>query len=331
MSFVHDDPDFPLLLDAVAAAGPLRAPALVEKDYWVTHALWAIQQSGFALWFKGGTSLTKAFQLTSRFSEDLDLVMLAGDVAGLPSVTSWRGSTTTAVTSREQYWRAVEGHLRVPGATVVLVPDDDETYINPKFRVTYEGHHLTHLRTPSSIIKPYVLLELAHADDHCAIAPSVDVPVTSFVHEYLRAEGQWDARITDNRATSVACVHPIVTLIEKLDAITRRYDRPDGRFAPATFARHYEDAARIILAADRLPTLGMTPAALAADMHARGLIRQIVTNTHPAFTLEDAQRRTAIEQAYGALSNMYWVPQMPLVATCEAIRGWVGSALARKD
>jgi hypothetical protein len=211
------------------------------------------------------------------------------------------------------------------------VPEDNETYINPKFQVTYGGHHLSHLSIPSSIIKPYVLLELAHADDHCAIAPSVEVPVTSFVHEYLRAQGQWDARFTDNRVVAVACVHPIVTLIEKLDAITRRYDRPDDRFVPATFARHYEDAARIILTVDRLPPLGMTPAALAADMHARGLIRQIVTDACPAFTLENAQRHAAIEQAYGALSNMYWVPQMPLVAACEAIRGWVGSELARKD
>lgn len=30
--------------------------ALVEKDYWVTHALWALQQSGLEVWFKGGTT-----------------------------------------------------------------------------------------------------------------------------------------------------------------------------------------------------------------------------------------------------------------------------------
>jgi hypothetical protein len=173
-----------------------------------------------------------------------------------------------------------------------------------------------------------VLLELAHADDHCAIAPSVDVPVTSFVHEYLRVQGLWDAHVVNNGETMVACVHPIVTLIEKLDAITRRYDRPDDRFAPATFARHYEDAARIILAADRLPPLTEQPRGIAADMYTRGLIRQIVTNTHPAFTLVDASRREAIGQAYAALSNMYWIPQMSLAETCEAIRCWVSAELS---
>lgn len=54
MRFVHEDPDFPRLLD-LAARGTGIAAALVEKDYWVTHSLWALPASGLDLWFKGGT------------------------------------------------------------------------------------------------------------------------------------------------------------------------------------------------------------------------------------------------------------------------------------
>jgi hypothetical protein len=57
---VHDDPDFDGLLRIVADKRKL-AVGLVEKDYWVTHTLWALHRSGLELWFKGGTSLSKAF------------------------------------------------------------------------------------------------------------------------------------------------------------------------------------------------------------------------------------------------------------------------------
>lgn len=50
--------------------------ALVEKDYWVTEALRPIAadfRGGVV--FKGGTSLSKAWNLIRRFSEDVDLLI----------------------------------------------------------------------------------------------------------------------------------------------------------------------------------------------------------------------------------------------------------------
>lgn len=49
------------------------------------------------------------------------------------------------------------------------------------------------------------------------------------------------------------CVHPLVTLIEKLDALMRRFPRTEA--APATVVRHYEEAARIVRARASLPPL----------------------------------------------------------------------------
>lgn len=50
----------------------------VEKDYWVTYALFNIFKSeiGKETVFKGGTSLSKCFDIIQRFSEDIDLVLL---------------------------------------------------------------------------------------------------------------------------------------------------------------------------------------------------------------------------------------------------------------
>lgn len=54
------------------------AAIYVEKDYWITSALKAIFQDeiGKETVFKGGTALSKCYKAISRFSEDIDLVVL---------------------------------------------------------------------------------------------------------------------------------------------------------------------------------------------------------------------------------------------------------------
>lgn len=49
----------------------------IEKDWWVTRTLDIIFQMGIAkhLVFKGGTSLSKSWNLIDRFSEDIDLAI----------------------------------------------------------------------------------------------------------------------------------------------------------------------------------------------------------------------------------------------------------------
>lgn len=53
-------------------------PIYIEKDYWVTYALHTIFHSdiGNDTVFKGGTALSKCFNIIERFSEDIDLVVL---------------------------------------------------------------------------------------------------------------------------------------------------------------------------------------------------------------------------------------------------------------
>ena len=54
----------------------------VEKDYWVSKILRDISLSEYAdkTYFKGGTSLSKAYGLMERFSEDLDLFVFTGNM-----------------------------------------------------------------------------------------------------------------------------------------------------------------------------------------------------------------------------------------------------------
>lgn len=64
------------LFREAAALRPLMSSFIMEKDFWVCWALKRIFASidiPFRFIFKGGTSLSKAFNALERFSEDVDL------------------------------------------------------------------------------------------------------------------------------------------------------------------------------------------------------------------------------------------------------------------
>ncbi|HED05681.1 MAG TPA: nucleotidyl transferase AbiEii/AbiGii toxin family protein [Ignavibacteria bacterium] len=69
-----------LFEDAIIATSQLKglAEIYVEKDYWVTLALYSIfsNEIGKFCIFKGGTALAKCNHLIDRFSEDIDIVLL---------------------------------------------------------------------------------------------------------------------------------------------------------------------------------------------------------------------------------------------------------------
>jgi len=72
MTLLHELPDFN---DLIAVVGDMRKidPGLVEKDYWIMHSLWGLQQLKYKFELKGGTSLSKGLGLIHRFSEDIDI------------------------------------------------------------------------------------------------------------------------------------------------------------------------------------------------------------------------------------------------------------------
>jgi hypothetical protein len=102
---------------SVAADRSGRPAHLLEKDAWVVWALATLYGSplGEHLVFKGGTSLSKAYGVIRRFSEDVDLTYdiraLAPDLVGdngdaLPKTRSEEKRWTSAVRERLPDWVA---------------------------------------------------------------------------------------------------------------------------------------------------------------------------------------------------------------------------------
>jgi hypothetical protein len=45
-SFLHERSDFRALVETVADSEKINDPALVEKDYWIMHAVFGLKQLG---------------------------------------------------------------------------------------------------------------------------------------------------------------------------------------------------------------------------------------------------------------------------------------------
>ena len=307
-AFVHDDPQFGDLLTIVAGTEGL-AEALVAKDYWVTHTLWAIRDAGLRVYFKGGTSLSKGFGLIQRFSEDLDVKLEAED---LPLVESWTSEGVTAMTQREEFFRALGERILIPGADVEELPDlRDRSWRNAVFAVRYPGRAADVL--PEGI-RPFVQLEVGSA----RVTPGAERPITSWVHDHLGRETTGlDSKYIDNRPKDIHCVSPDVTLLEKVEAVARRFSR--ASVAPASFVRHYDDIVRITddLGSERLGELSR----LLSEMTEERDIRDWPSPDHPAWN-PDAEpgRWEEVEQAWVAIGSMFWGDRVPLAECADEIR-----------
>lgn len=283
--------------------------ALVEKDYWVTHTLWAVRAGGLSVWFKGGTSLSKGFGLIERFSEDLDVMLEAPDL--LP-VTNWKSEGARATENREHFFEALSHRLRVPGAEVSeLAALRDRGWRNAVFAIHYPSRFAAHLPVG---VRPFIQLEVGSA----RVTPCEDRTITSWIHDHLFAQTSDVASgFFDNRPRLIHCVRPEVTVLEKIEAISRRYRREP--FEPGSFVRHYEDVARILTQGRVAPDENLR--SLLAEMRTAGDIRDWPTESDPAFNPDAERMRWAgLESAWRAISSIFWGERIPAQVCASRIR-----------
>ena len=134
-----------------------REPFVFEKDIWVVQILKILFEAPFGkdLVFKGGTSLSKAYNVIRRFSEDLDITYdiraFAPDVIGdaeeaLPPNRSQERKWTKTIRKRLEEWtreeaRTVieEGLLRAGFRPTGFRTENDQVYIAYEPLFEYPG------------------------------------------------------------------------------------------------------------------------------------------------------------------------------------------------
>jgi hypothetical protein len=130
----------------VAATVSGRPVHLLEKDIWVVWAIDGLFSSvlGEHLVFKGGTSLSKAYSVIGRFSEDIDVTYdvrelipeLVGDDAPIPKTNSqtekWRAAIDDKLTAwvRDTALPIISSHAATTGVDVKITADGGNIYID---------------------------------------------------------------------------------------------------------------------------------------------------------------------------------------------------------
>src|ERR1035437_570092 len=138
-AFLHERSDFKALVETVADSEKINDPALVEKDYWIMHAVFGLKQLGLAFELKGGTSLSKGFGVIHRFSEDIDIRIEPFD--GLGVDMNPNHEKPQHVESRRQFFEKLCDKIKISGITAVErdTTYDDEKLRNAGLRLRYES------------------------------------------------------------------------------------------------------------------------------------------------------------------------------------------------
>lgn len=273
----------------VAADRSGRPTHLLEKDVWVVWALATLYAAplGEHLVFKGGTSLSKAYQVIRRFSEDVDLTYdiraIAPDLVGengeaLPKTRSEEKRWSSDVRRRLPEWvedtvqPVIANALIAEGLAATIRVEGEKLFIDYKPTATGSGY-----------VAPSVMLEFG--------ARSTGEPA-SLREVICDASGLIEGLTFPTARPRV--MHAERTFWEKATAI--HVFCLQERLRGDRFARHWHDVAR-------LDEAGFAEAAFADRELANAVAR------HKAmFFAEKAADRTSIDYAAAVNGGLHLVP-----------------------
>lgn len=315
----------------------------VEKDFWVCWTLDALfnglDAGGPRLLFRGGTSLSKAFGLISRFSEDIDITVFRDDLgqaAGVVELDALSGKKRRARLEaiRIACQAYINGPLTeqftqlaaavIPAGRFRLEADPDD-----KDGQTLLFWYPAVTARPGDYIRSAVKIE---SGAKSALDPHVAATVTPYVAQDLP-----DLALA---AANVTTVKPERTFWDKiiiLHGLRQWHDRRgELRHGGQRVSRHYYDVHRLMQAAPAVEW--QTDHALAADcaQHARLFFGNadlgLDTAKSPTYTLVPTPAmRDALAKDYEAMAGMIFgdVPSLEAVlASIEALNNIVNSGSA---
>lgn len=308
--YLHSHPEFADLIRIVADERGI-APALVEKDYWIMHCLYGLQQLGLTFELKGGTSLSKGFQIISRFSEDIDIRI---DPPPERDVKAGRNQRSPSqVKSRKDFydWLAeiiieIEGIERVERDTAF----DSKDYFSGGIRLFYNSR-----TNATDGLKEGVLLEAGFDD----VTPNEAKEISSWAYDHAAGK----VEIIDNRAKAVPCYDPRYTFVEKLQTISTKFrqQQASGEF-PLNFMRHYYDVYSLIQRLEVRAFVGTDEYKAHKTKRFRQSDDPDLTKNQ-AFILSDATTRETYARAYAASAALYYGDTPTFDQILETLEPWL--------
>lgn len=294
-------------------------PAVVEKDFWVTWVLNRLfREPALArlLMFKGGTSLSKVYNLIERFSEDIDLILdwrvLNGDDPLAERSKTKQARLNAAI--KEQARKFIGGELlRQVDAALDDVCDcfvdiDDPFVINVNYPAAFSDDYL----------RSMVRLEIG--------------PLASWLPYEDRRIGCYAAEAFPKVFQQKECIVRVIkaerTFWDKATILHHEAHRPKGNIQPPRYSRHYYDLAKMALSPVKSRALA-NPALLASVVafkqrfYPRGWAKYDLAKSGTLVLVPQGHVLASVSADYQAMGNMIFgnVPDFgEIMAVLQALQ-----------
>jgi hypothetical protein len=208
---------------------------IAEKDFWVCWTLKQLfEDAALAklLMFKGGTSLSKAFHLIERFSEDIDLILDWNTVTGTEDPLASRSKTQQAALNQSINQAAARyvAQTLLPRINEIVAPictcyldDGDDLVINVRYPAVFSDEYL----------RPVVRLEIGPLASWLPYGEYTIQPYSAAAFPALFA----------NATCRVNVIEAERTFWEKATILHHEAHRPVDNIQPLRYSRHYYDLA----------------------------------------------------------------------------------------
>lgn len=303
--FIHELPDAKELFERVSTIKASKEdkkilPIIVEKDYWLMHCLWGLQQQDYQFELKGGTSLSRGYDLIDRFSEDIDIQIYPKSADNIP--INKNQDKPKHIEARRTYFDKLSAEFKIPGLTFKRDPAfDDDKFRSAGIRgeyITLFDDLLTN-QDSESILKPGILLEVGFDQT----TPNTACNISSWAYDTASTV---DASITDNRALQVACYNPEYTFVEKLQTISTKYRKYlKDRTLPINFLRHYYDVYQLLGNNRVLAFIGTENYLVHKNKRFRSADEKVIAKNN-AFTIPNPEIKQLFSNEFAKKSAMYF-------------------------
>ena len=212
--------------------------AVIEKDFWVCYMLdYLFHRCAWKdnLAFKGGTSLSKAYNLIKRFSEDIDLI-LDWRVLGYEIDEPWeqRSNTKQDAFNKKANDRS-EAFLRDVFLPAIKKDLTEELTLPIKCEIDPHDGQTVKFTYPNSFFDTAILQEIRlEIGALAAWTPAAEQTITSYAAEYYE-------RVFEQPSTQILTVLPERTFWEKVTILHREAFRAESSTLPSRYSRHYYD------------------------------------------------------------------------------------------
>lgn len=214
--------------------------AAIEKDWWVMRVLELVFNSEIAphTVFKGGTSLSKAWNLISRFSEDIDLALDRKFLGFAETLSSSQVSKLRKHSFKyisENFYPLLKKSFDDVGYSGVTI-QVSETTSNDQDPLII-GVNYPSVTDKSEYLQSRVLIEIG-----CRSLkdPFTERHFCSFMGEHFKGREFADSNI------AIPTVNPERTFLEKIFLLHEEFQQPADKIKVDRISRHFYDLEKLM-------------------------------------------------------------------------------------